>query len=166
MTDITAEEVRKRLRYDEETGLLHWVEPLSSRVKVGDPVISIRADGYIQVGICGRRFMAHRVIWLLVTGRWPNGILDHKDGVRTNNRWNNLREVSASGNSQNMRRAHRDTKHGLLGVSFIQNRKSKPFRSEIRVDGKPMRLGTFATPEEAHAAYLNAKRKFHPANTL
>lgn len=128
--------------------------------------MSLRNDGYIQVSVDGRRYMAHRLIWFYVTGEWPAQRLDHKDTTRTNNKWLNLRLATAVTNAQNVRRAHRDSTHGFLGVSFIRRRISKPFRSEIRVDGKQMQLGTFATAEEAHQAYVAAKRRYHEGNTL
>lgn len=165
-TTLTAEEARHRLAYDAETGCLTWVNPASHRVRKGDIVTSVRADGYIQVGIAGRRYMAHRVIWLMVTGSWPTNLVDHKDGDKTNNRWVNLRCATHVLNAQNLRRGHKDSKHGLLGVSFIRGRKKNPFRSELRVDGRSVYLGTFPTPETAHSAYLAAKRQHHRGNTL
>lgn len=165
MEQLTQAQACSVLEYDPITGLLTWLET-RGQVTAGDVVTSIRADGYIQVGLFGRRYMAHRLAWLMVTGAWPSERIDHFDGVRTNNRFTNLRISNAIANAQNQNTAHADSRYGLLGVSFIRGRKSKPFRAEIRINGAQHRLGTFATAEAAHAAYLDTKRLFHEGNTL
>lgn len=162
---LTQERLKELLHYDPETGVLTW-RVKQGRVSPGTVADSPRADGYYQVSVCGKKFMVHRLIWLYQTGHLPDFYIDHINGVKTDNRWSNLRSATAVTNSQNMRRSHVDNKHGYLGVSFIRGRKSKPFRSEIRHNGTQIRLGTFSTPEEAHAAYLEAKRKLHEGNTL
>jgi hypothetical protein len=63
---------------------------------------------------------------------------------------------------QNQRRARSDSSTGLLGVS----KNGSGWRAEIRVDGKKINLGTHKTPELAHLAYVNAKRKHHEGCTL
>jgi hypothetical protein len=81
-------------------------------------------------------------------------------GVRSDNRLENLREVSQQVNCQNRRKAHGVS--GLLGAHPHQGR----FSSSIRYGGKNHYLGIFDTAEEAHAAYLEAKRKHHEGSTL
>jgi len=107
-------------------------------------------------------YLAHRLAWLYVTGHWPLVHVDHIDGNRKNNAFSNLREADRKTNAQNMRMAHRDNKTGLLGVTAHR----KTFVANILVDGCQLRIGRFATAEEAHAAYLNAKRAMHKGCTL
>ena len=97
-----------------------------------------------------------------MTGEWPDGYIDHGNGVRTDNRWANLRAGDRSFNMQNQRRARRDNTTGWLGVSRVKSR----FEAAIQVRGRRFRLGRFDTPEAAHAAYLTAKRKLHEGCTL
>jgi hypothetical protein len=97
-----------------------------------------------------------------MTGRWPNGVVDHINGDTSDNQWSNLRDVTHSVNCQNQRRAKRSNASGLLGVSFFDG---KP-RASISVDGRPIHLGTFDTPEAAHQAYVEAKRKLHAGCTI
>lgn len=84
------------------------------------------------------------------------------NGVRSDNRWANLRMVSRSVNNQNQRRARKDNKSGLLGVRPNRAR----WAASIFVYGKKHHLGTYDTAEEAHAVYIKAKRGLHVGNQL
>jgi hypothetical protein len=97
-----------------------------------------------------------------MTGEWPKGLIDHVNGVKDDNRFANLRVVDETGNSQNIRKPNRRNKSGFMGVIFFQNK----WRASITHKGKTHWLGDFKTPEEAHEAYLIAKRKLHTACTL
>lgn len=111
--------------------------------------------GYRLVTLNGRQTTVHRIVWKLITDTDPPEI-DHINGIRDDNRWCNLRAVAGSENKWNRRCDHRN-QFGLKGVE--RSPKSSRFRAKIRIEGKPTRLGTFATPEEAHAAYCEAARK-------
>jgi hypothetical protein len=166
MSDVlTVSRARDLFLYDDARGVLVR-RVRQGRHQAGSIVTSVRADGYGQVGIDGRRYMTHRVIWLIVAGDWPVNLVDHVNGDRSDNRCANLRLATKTTNAQNLKSGHSDGATGLLGVSFIRGRKSKPFRSEIRVEGDQVYLGTFPTAEAAHEAYLAAKRQLHKGNTL
>lgn len=101
-------------------------------------------------------FRAHRLAFVLMGVDIPAGFeVDHKDCNRLNNVWTNLRLATRVQNAANQK-AHVHRKHAQLpkGVSMKRNR----FRAQIGYGGKQIPLGTFATPEEAHAAYA-AKAK-------
>lgn len=110
----------------------------------------------------GPTFVAQLVVWWLCTGAWPQGVIDHRDGNGLNNRFTNLRVGTQSLNMQNVWRAKRSSKTGLLGV--VPHREK--FRAMIGIGKKRLSLGVFPTAEAAHAAYLAAKRKHHPFNQL
>jgi hypothetical protein len=93
----------------------------------------------------------------------PTTEIDHLNGDRADNKWANLRAASRSTNNQNRRAAHKNNKLGILGVRQVENGR---FLARIRVDGQLRRLGTFTSSEQAHAAYLDAKRTLHQGNTL
>lgn len=117
----------------------------------------------LQVMIDGRNYAnAHRLAFLYMNGAWPAGQVDHINGVRSDNRWANLRDVDQSTNMQNRQRSQSNSKTGVLGVSPSIGR----YRAAIDVDGKFKHLGRFDSVEEAAAAYLAAKRQFHGGNTL
>jgi len=121
-----------------------------------------RADGYRIVNLLGRKYLAHRLVWLLTTGAWPSTI-DHVDGDRGNNTPANLRSVDAKLNAQN-RYAPAQAKGGGLPIGVYA--RGRRFRACIRRDdGVQISLGTFDTPELAHAAYLGAKAIYQTGAT-
>lgn len=142
--------------YNPLTGTLHWRNTMKEAGTL--------KDGYLRVCLRRGSFQyAHRIIWAMHYLEWPAGVVDHINGARRDNRLANLRHVSLSENSQNMRRAHRDNPLPL-GVSWRGDRSK--WVAQIRVDGKNKYLGLFGSPEAAHQAYLNAKRIYHKGNTL
>lgn len=159
---LTAVRLRQLVMYDPMTGVFSWRQAPSARVKVGSTAGDLTRRGYWRIGIDGRRHLAHRLAWLYAHGAWPLGEIDHLNGIRTDNRLSNLRDVSTTVNRQNVRASRRGTKAGLLGVITYGQR----FEAAIRVGGKQLRLGRFATAIEAHTAYLTAKRQLHEGNTL
>ena len=159
---LTQERLKQVLRYIAETGDFVWIERPSNRINVGDVAGQNHPSGYISISIDGVRYLAHRLAWLYVTGSWPAVEIDHLNGKRTDNRWSNLRDVERRVNAENMRRARVDNSTGLLGVRQMRDR----FQANIKAGGRARNLGTYDTPEQAHAAYLAAKRKLHEGNTL
>lgn len=155
--DITAELIRERLNYDADTGVFTW--RTSSRVpsKVGRVAGSHDVRGYLQLRIGGNVLKLHRLVWLHVYGEWPRGQIDHINGVRDDNRLSNLRVVTHAINCQNKRAPLPSNKSGFLGVSWHAG----AWRATIVLNGKQYHLGRFKTPEEAHYAYLTAKRRLH-----
>jgi len=153
--------LRELLFYDSETGIFTWLVKRPGWLKVGDGA-GYLLEGYRVISLHGRQYKAHRLAWLYMTGSWPEEEIDHKNGKRADNRWSNLRLATRSLNKQNMRKARSDNQVGLLGVS--PNRKN--FQAEIRLNGRGYYLGTFRTPEAAHAAYLRAKRVLHSGCTI
>jgi hypothetical protein len=155
---VTAERLRELLSYDPLTGELRWRVATGRRVCIGQIAgsrIPATAGYYWQVQIDGVRYSAHRLAFFYMTGKWPGLYIDHRDGNPSNNRWANLREATASHNIANSRR-RRDNKSGFKGV----HKSRKGWRSDIEVRRKHICLGTFDTPEEAHAAYVATAIKF------
>lgn len=107
--------------------------------------LTVIKDGYKVGTIFGAMYRAHRVIWHMCFGYWPNEI-DHENGDRADNRLNNLRDVTHKVNSQNTKISSNNTS-GVMGVSF--DRTENNFKSYIRIDGKMINLGRFAKIEDA-----------------
>lgn len=161
--DLTAQRLREVLDYDPDTGVFTWKARLGGRRLAGQPAgIVNKAIGYAVIGLDGCRYYAHRLAWMFVHGRWPILHIDHINGDRADNRIANLRDVSAQTNMQNMRDAPGGGR--LIGASFDSKRGL--FQSGIRVNGKRVRLGRFKTADEAHAAYVEAKRRLHVGCTI
>jgi hypothetical protein len=162
---LTAERLRELLNYDPDTGV--FTRKTSAGGECAGKIAGTRRRYRktrieIGIGIDYADYRAHRLAWLYVYGKWPVGHIDHKDGNPLNNAISNLREATGSLNGQNLRKARRDNKSGLLGVSPNRLRWS----ASIKADGRKHHLGTFDTAEEAHAAYVAAKRKLHEGCTI
>lgn len=117
---------------------------------------------YQRIMIDGHRYKAHRLAVFYVTGEWPSNQVDHRDTTPANNAFVNLRDATRRLNAQNHRHPHCSNKCGLLGASPSRGR----FRAQIKVDGRVRHIGVFDTAEQAHAAYVDAKRIHHPGCTL
>lgn len=161
---LTQDFIREILDYKSETGIFVWktIASKNSSNKIGDVAGSIDPQGYRRIGIARKYYMEHRLAWLYVYGEWPKEQIDHIDNDRSNNRIENLRDVNQSINQHNQIRAHSHNHNGYLGVHPHRDK----FRARIRINGEDKHLGLFCTPEEAHIAYLNAKRIFHPESTI
>jgi hypothetical protein len=129
------------------------------RAMPGMPATSPHTDGYLCVKVNSVKYRAHRVVWLMTYGAWPVGQIDHINGVRDDNRVENLRDVTVTGNQQNQHRRV-DNKSGVTGVTS----EGPYWRAKIRANGKRIDLGTFKTLEEAAAARKAAEALygFHP----
>ncbi len=147
------------LKYESETGLFYWIGSKNNRVKNGSVAGSKDSSGHIQIKIFGRTYLAHRLAWLYSHGEWPEQQIDHINGIKSDNRITNLRDVSPRINAENRRLACKTSKSGILGVSW--HKASNSWTSSIKTLGKRKHLGCFKTPELAHEAYLNAKRQLH-----
>lgn len=109
-------------------------------------------------------YKAHRLAWLYQTGNWPELLVDHINGNGLDNQWCNLRAATYSDNMENQRAAHIGSSTGKLGTHYCNTRHL--YIARIRVKGKHKHLGSFKTSDEAHAAYVAAKREYHAFNTL
>lgn len=164
---LTVTRLREVLNYDPQTGVFTRRSSCG-----GEPAGSVAGSpnqyGHIRVHVDGRRYQAHRLAWLYMSGEWPSTRLevDHINGNRGDNRWANLRLADKSMNMQNQRHARRDSQSGLLGVETKRWDTGVAYVARIAHRGKRHHLGTHSTPELAHAAYLDAKRAMHEGNTL
>ncbi|BAE72736.1 HNH endonuclease family protein [Xanthomonas phage OP1] len=159
MMNLTFDDVDQLLAYDPETGELRWKMSTNRRIKAGSGAGCVGGNGYLQVKVHGKMYQAHRLAWLLHTGKWPSQQLDHIDGCKTNNRISNLRECSNAENQQNRGKSSNNTS-GVPGVYW--HKEAKKWRARIMLDGKQISLGLFNTLEEAAAAREAAKAQHHP----
>jgi hypothetical protein len=152
--NFTRSELQEALDYDPETGQFFWKERRGSAV-AGQQAGCLSVNGCRVIRFGKKLHTAHRLAWLYVHGEWPQEI-DHRNGDPSDNRIANLRPCSHAENTRNVK-MHRDTASGMKGVY----RDKKKWVSRIYVAGKDHFLGTFATREEAAAAYDEAARELH-----
>ena len=159
---ITSDHIKSILSYDPASGIFKWVSHKRRPDLVGKIAGSPTNMGYWAIAINNKKMLAHRLAWLYMTGSFPTDHIDHKDGNKQNNSFQNLREVTRFGNLQNMRKAKKSNVSGFLGVCAHQGK----WLMQIMYNGKRFRKSGFNTPEEAHQAYLEAKRKHHLTCTI
>lgn len=156
------EEAMSLLSYEPETGLFRWkVDRLSYGGKAKAGVIAGTPHlGYINIGVLGRMWAAHRLAWLFMTGDVPpKGMeLDHINGDRADNRWANLRCVTKAQNMWNARRPKTNVS-GVKGVSWVADRGQ--WLARITHHGRKIHLGQFDDKERAIAARKEGERRYH-----
>jgi hypothetical protein len=157
---LTQEYLQSVFRY--ENGNLYWIGNRHGAKKT-KPVGYKSSTGYVQCMLDGKHHLVHRLIYLYATGLFPT-VVDHINGDPSDNRIENLRDTTPSGNQQNIRKAYSTNKSGLIGAFY--SKKLGTWFSRICVNNRRIWLGTFATPELAHGAYLQAKRKLHSTCTI
>jgi len=160
---LTAVRLRKELSYYPETGLFTWRIPRPGRKVEGCAGCSTSVDGYPRICIDGTLYLAHRLAWLYMTGSWPVHELDHKNGIRFDNKWLNLREATSAENRQNAS-LRCDSVSSITGVSWHKQRKK--WRAYIVLDQKQRHLGLFSDKIEAGTAYARAKSELHTFNPI
>jgi|DEB0MinimDraft_6_1074348.scaffolds.fasta_scaffold38978_2 hypothetical protein len=150
--------VKELLRYDVKSGKLFWIQSVAQCIKIGDEAGSEEKNG-IRVNLDKTKYLAHRVIWLLMTGQDPgDNLIDHIDGNCYNNRFSNLRLANRYQNGCN-RKKHSNNTSGLKGVSW--HKTLKKWQAYITVNSERICLGYFKAKEEAYAAYCEAARRLH-----
>ena len=163
--NLTLARLRELFHYDPDTGVFTR-KTNSGRGLAGRTAGIAHNQGYFCLCANGKKYLAHRLAWLYVTGEWPVNDIDHINGIRADNRFANLRDVTRSVNLQNRRSPKNTARSRLLGVTFAKHKLNNPWVAQICFKGKTKRLGYFATEELAHAAYLKKKREVHDGCTI
>jgi len=170
LADLSLEYLKECIEYNPETGIAIWKErPLhhfkntsnmisTNSQTAGKEINTINSHGYYRFTINYSTYLLHRVIWKLMTGKDTDKFIDHIDGDKLNNKWENLREATPRQNVQNIgKKSHNTT--GYKGVQKVDN---NTWKSTIRDNnGKTVSLGFFPTPEDAHKAYCEAASAYH-----
>jgi len=144
----------ERCKLAKEKGYIY--NPITGELRgVKGNVLKAKSEGYIHCKIYHENevynVMGHRIAWYLYYGELPENQIDHIDGNRTNNKIDNLRDVTSQQNAMNRTKAK--------GYSFCK--RSNKFFAYIMIKGKGKSLGYHNTEAEAHNAYLEAKNKYY-----
>lgn len=146
--ELTQERLKELLRYLPESGRFVW--RAKPRRRDSEPG-TVNKDGYLDITIDKKKYPAHRLAWFYMTGAWPAVLIDHWNRKRLDNSWENLREATVLENNRNKEY------HEKAGVRVVGNR----FYARLNVEGRMKHIGSYGTFEEAKAAYLKAKEKYH-----
>lgn len=161
---ITQERLKELIHYNPDSGEFTRILLIkNSKAKLGVIKGTAKKEGHLKVCLDGKEYYLARLAYLYMTGNEGN-IIDHIDGNPINNKWENLRNTTKLGNVQNQVKAHHHNKSGLLGAHYRKDKKK--FESSITYSGKRKRLGYFKSAEEAHIAYVEAKRALHTTCSL
>lgn len=147
-TDIRLDRLKELLHYDRFTGLWTWLVDRGP-VRAGDIAGTENEEGYIQIRIDRKLYMAHVLAWFYSFEQWPKNEVDHEDRTKNHNWLNNLRQATHVQNLGNSGMRPNNTS-GFKGVYRDGDR----WRAEIA----HIKLGRFDTPEEASAAYEEAAK--------
>ena len=170
---LTQQYLKECLDYNPETGVFTWKERPLHHFKresngkgwntryAGNQAGCTDGKGYLTIAVDGKLHRAHRLAFLFMEGRMPDGEVDHLNHVRDDNRWVNLRETTASGNRVNQRLSSVST-CGHTGVYFSRARRK--WIAQIKRFGQVRYLGCFDEIEDAVAARKQAELElgFHP----
>jgi hypothetical protein len=155
---ITQEELKKLFAYSPGTGVFTRLVSVSSNAKRGDTPLQRNTNGHVQFRVRGKLYLAHRLAWLYMTGNLPTFELDHKNRVRHDNRWTNLRPATHIENSRNQG-VRKNNKSGYRGVHW--HKASKRWVAQCQVRGVTVYVAYFHSPEEASEAYEAFTREEH-----
>jgi hypothetical protein len=160
---LTQAELRQILRYEPETGFFYRIKPTRGAKK--DVMVGSykKPKSYVRIGVNGKNYLAHSLVWLWTYGYFPKDDIDHINGNKHDNRLENLRIVSRSENNQNRRFANKNNKLGLKGICQIYNGK---YRVLIGLNGKNIHLGYFKNLEEAIQARKQGELLHHPCSPV
>jgi hypothetical protein len=148
--------LHKAVSYDPDTGEFSCLAPTGPRSVVGERIDALDDKGYRRVRLFGKKFFAHRLAWLYVTGNWPVDQIDHINLDKGDNRFSNLREANAYQNGYN---SSAKNAQGLpKGVVPLPNGK---FYAHCRHEGKDHYLGTHDSVPAAKQARDSFAREFH-----
>ena len=148
---LTAERLRALLDYAPDTGRFCWRVRRGPAAK-GAEAGHRTAQGYRIIRVDGAAYMAHRLAWLHVHGEHPPDEIDHINGDPTDDRIANLRPCSRQENARNVSGGRTSRFKGV----YRRNGRTPRWVAHIRVDGKQCYLGSFASDEDAWAAYKAA----------
>lgn len=146
---IELDALRRRLSYEPSTGQFRWLASGHGR-KRGALAGCKTDEGYLTIRVERRNYRAHRLAWFYVYREWPAGQIDHINGDRADNRIANLRVVSHQQNQANRKTFRSPSTSQYRGV----HKRGSKWRAQIRINQRTRHIGTFASEEDAAAAYV------------
>lgn len=151
---LTSDRLKQVLCYDPETGVFTWRVARGSRT-AGSVAGYLEADGYWRIYVDSKLYQAQHLAWLFMRGAWSETLLDHKNRVRNDNRWSNIRPATESQNAVNSKT------RGRSGIRGVRQRANGNFIATIWTGKKQKTLGTFPSAAEAARVFNKAHQELH-----
>ena len=161
---VTPDKLHKLLICDAEKGFLYWRErpgcnaqtrSWNTRYAGKRAITHLNQAGYYTGTVLAKGVKAHRVVWAMTYGDWPD-VIDHIDGDRLNNTISNLRSTDFAGNAKNAK-LRKDSVSGRVGV---YRRRNGVWSARIQADGREIHLGSFGSFSAACAARARAEQQY------
>jgi len=168
--DISPDVLRQLLRYEPETGKLFWLNRAvdwftdgaypaareckrwNARYAGKEAFTASNGDGYFHGKVQGVVIKAHRVIWAMQEGVWPDNQVDHLNGIRSDNRWGNLRAATHAENMKNQKK-RKNTSSQYRGVYWRKDIKRWISAGGSGIRGNHVYLGCYVDETDAARAY-------------
>lgn len=156
--NLTQAALKEFLFYDDKTGIFTWIKDSGKKKLAGKVAGYMDKKGYWSLSVMGRQVRAHRLAWLYVHGFFPDCQIDHRNGVKTDNKIENLRLATNQLNQFNIGMS-KNNSSGFKGVCFVE--RNQMWRAKIMINGKTICLGYHMTAERASMAYKLAAYFHH-----
>lgn len=155
---LTSKRLKEVFLYDDKTGKFTWLIKKAARINIGDVAGNKHIKGYWEICIDGKKYLAHRLAWLYMTGEWPKDQIDHKNGNKLDNRFENLREADSQNQNYNLNISKKNTS-GVKGVSF--DIKKGKWRIQLKTNGINKFYGYFNSIDEAASKIRDIRLRLH-----
>lgn len=152
---ISQNRVKEVLHYNPETGIFTWRDYKGRRGQVAG---CADKRGYIHINFDCKHYLAHRLAFVYMIGRYPKELTDHRDQNKSNNTWSNLREANHSQNRANQG-IRADSKSGYRGVYFCNTKNL--WVAEVRHNGKHSYCGQSDCKHEAAKMYNERAKQIY-----
>lgn len=134
-------QLKEHLKYDKDSGVFIWI------TRNRDIAGTVNAGGYVQIRFQGKIYYAHRLAWLFVYSKWPENVINHKNGNKLDNRIDNLEDVAQHINLS--------LRHKVVGV----RQRDGKYYARVCKNKKEFQLGPFDCVDKAHQAYFELRKE-------
>lgn len=155
MSKLTQARLKELLDYDPLSGLFTRRVRTSNSIKIGDIAGCDDGKGYIRINVDGKLYKAHRLAFLWMMGHWPENDVDHRNEVKSDNRWDNIRTATRQQNNANKGKQSNNTS-GYKGVTW--NKATGKWQAAVTFNRKRYHLGFYDDPAYAAAVHAGASR--------